>query len=90
MGYYALALMKHLKIHFETSLLGPKINQLLANERGLLQNKEFAPVLKSLLSVESIATCARDFLVQHNRTHALHVVSTTFFPQACDAQGFFF
>ena len=87
MAHFALALMKYLKIHLANTLFGPKINFIVtSNERGLLQHKEFPALLRDILNVPSMLDHAKRFMVSHNRSHVLHVVSASFFAAVSDVQ----
>ena len=79
MAYYALALMRHLNARFSSSLFGPSIKSILVNDRGLLEHKQFPGLLRNMLAVEDFLRSAKNFLLSHERTHPLHVISSTFF-----------
>ena len=81
MAYYALALLRHFNVRFSTSLYGPSIKSILTNDRGLLQDKQFPGLLRNMLAVEEFLRSAKNFLLSHERTHPLHVISATFFPK---------
>ncbi len=79
MAYYALALLRNFNLRFSNTIYGPSIRSVLVNDRGLLEHKQFPALLRNMPAAEPFLTSAKNFLLSHERTHPLHVVSATFF-----------
>jgi len=95
MGVWARELMKHLKVQCRFHQSFPqRIEAVLekvpkgtqGGQRSALQSDEFEPLLTEILAQSEFLPSARAFLVKHSRQHALHVVSSGFFPQISDVQ----
>ena len=86
MGFWCLGIMKEAQKWCADTLVLPRVDAAIANERGVGTHKDFPSVLSIILSNLVHLSAARSFLRTYNFSHPIHCLSTTFFPSITDAQ----
>jgi hypothetical protein len=87
MGVWAREFIKFFAtICKDESAICARIDSVLKDKRSALQCDDFEPVLQDILRQAKYFQPGRQWLIKHNRTNVLHVVSKTFFPSITDVQ----